>query len=343
MPSTAPALHLALPGLCWPVAALRDLVFDLPLPALATLLGKGTVQRYPVTDSTAWLARLAGIEATTVPIAALRLLAMGQASDARQGGWICLDPVHLRVEKTQLIVTDPADMQLDDAEADALAASLRPVLNELGHLHVGDSMNWHLHCHDHARLNTTPLPEAIGLNADILMPQADNIRVWRRVLNEVQMTLHAHPVNAARNARGLPPVNSVWPWGEGTLPEAAPPSWSVLCANGLLWQGVAKHLGCAHHAGPACYTKDDERTLLISHALTTAERTGDALRWRDAMQALEKNWFAPMLAAWQAGELPEIGIHGSGAGQGMSCVLRRSDRWRFWRKAAPLTVLGVTQ
>jgi hypothetical protein len=35
----------------------------------------------------------------------------------------------------------------------------------------------------------------------------------------VQVILHQHPVNAERRARGLPPVNSLWLWGGGPLPQ----------------------------------------------------------------------------------------------------------------------------
>lgn len=43
-------------------------------------------------------------------------------------------------------------------------------------------------------------------------------RQWRRLVNELQMLWFDHPVNHAREARGLRPVNSVWLYG------GAPPS-----------------------------------------------------------------------------------------------------------------------
>ncbi|CAM4362945.1 hypothetical protein [Kerstersia similis] len=39
------------------------------------------------------------------------------------------------------------------------------------------------------------------------------LRPWRRVLNEIQMAWHEHPVNEARAARGLVPVNGLWLYG----------------------------------------------------------------------------------------------------------------------------------
>ena len=47
---------------------------------------------------------------------------------------------------------------------------------------------------------------------------------WRALLNESQIVLHNHPINAVREARGAVAVNSLWFWGAGTLPD------SVRCA-----------------------------------------------------------------------------------------------------------------
>jgi hypothetical protein len=41
-------------------------------------------------------------------------------------------------------------------------------------------------------------------------PQEDSLREWRRLLNEIQMVWHEHPVNIARAERGEVPINSLW-------------------------------------------------------------------------------------------------------------------------------------
>ncbi len=51
------------------------------------------------------------------------------------------------------------------------------------------------------------------------LPRGDDALAWHRVMNEAQMIMHAHPVTAAREARGAPPANSIWLWGGGTLPR----------------------------------------------------------------------------------------------------------------------------
>ena len=48
------------------------------------------------------------------------------------------------------------------------------------------------------------------------------LRPWRRILNEIQMAWHDHPVNDARAERGLAPVNGLWLYG-GARPWTRPP------------------------------------------------------------------------------------------------------------------------
>lgn len=49
-------------------------------------------------------------------------------------------------------------------------------------------------------------------------------RPWRRLVNELQMLWFDHPVNRAREARGLRPVNSLWLYGGAFPSRMTPPS-----------------------------------------------------------------------------------------------------------------------
>lgn len=331
-------LHLLLPGLLWPARALQDMVFDLSLPALSWLLGRGRVEFAAAPDTLQWQAAVVGLP--QLPVAALRIASQAlEASDR----WLCLDPIHLRVERTQLIVEDPAALQLSPAEAADLKADLAPLLAELGELHLGSAHEWHLHLHVASDIRTTPLPDAIGLNGDSLMPSASNVRLWRRLLNEVQMTLHEHPVNQARQARGLPPVNSLWPWGEGAFDVAAAPEWQVIHATGSQWQGLARHLGSEWQNAPHAYRPTAGKTLVLLNTLDTAARQRDAMQWRHAMQTLEQDWFAPLQQALQNGSLQQLVLHGQGAGQCLTATVKRSDCLRFWRRPVALNMLGIKE
>ena len=78
-------------------------------------------------------------------------------------------------------------------------------------------------------------------------------------MNEAQMILHTHPVNAEREARGMPAVNSVWLWGGGTLPAITPPSYTTAGA-----------------AGPCCARWRSRRASRTATCLPAVARTAAA-------------------------------------------------------------------
>lgn len=61
-------------------------------------------------------------------------------------------------------------------------------------------------------------------------PQEAAARPWRKLVNELQMTWFEHPVNLARQERGLPAVNSLWLFG-GARPEQFPAAQKIESAQ----------------------------------------------------------------------------------------------------------------
>jgi hypothetical protein len=62
-------------------------------------------------------------------------------------------------------------------------------------------------------------------------PQEDSLREWRRLLNEIQMVWHEHPVNIARAERGEVPINSLWLFGGAK-------GWSPGHSSTLIYEGL---------------------------------------------------------------------------------------------------------
>lgn len=154
-----------------------------------------------------------------VPAAALtRELLAGDADGAT---WLSADPAWVQPDINGVRLLACGQLQLSMDEAEALAAPLKPVFGDAGMLlEVSTPDRWHL------RLPTgSPLPEfaapeqALGEDLSQHLPQGPEGRRWRVLLNEVQILLHQHPLNTQRRAHGLSPVNSVWLWGGGSLPD----------------------------------------------------------------------------------------------------------------------------
>jgi hypothetical protein len=162
-------------------------------------------------------------------------------------------------------------------------------------------------------------------------------RALRRFGAEVEMWLAAHELNREREARRVPPVNSVWLWGGGMAAPLPPPTGSYLIVGNAApdaWLcGLASWLGAqAEREGqwtaalrrvapvPA---QSDPRTLLI--VLSPDAGGASAGYW----QMLERDWFAPLAASVQRGEVPRLRLQiGRSAWQLPSRSLLRGLVWR---------------
>lgn len=329
-------LTLLVPGLLWPREILRDTTFDLPLPALSLLLGRG--RRAPLAGEAAWLADSFGIDAP-LPAAALRLLADG----GKPGGdeWLCLDPVHLRLHEWAVIPDDPATLALTTGEDAALRDTVAPLFASLGELLASAPGRWHLHLTQPADIETRPLPDAVGRAVEPTLPGGAQGAEWRRLLAEAQPLLHAHRVNRERIKAGRGTVNHLWPWGGGRLPQNAVRPFDRIWTDDPVLKGLGMLAGIEVAPPPARYTKSDGRTLVRLDQLTGASASHDALAWREALAALEADWIAPAVAAATRGAvLPRLTFIATGADRALRVDAARADLWRFWRKPLPLADLA---
>ena len=330
-------LTLVVPGLIWPRQALADLSHDLPLPALRALLGRGRRKPLPPGDGPGLLAAELGLP-SPLPAAALRRLASGAAADTAD--WLCLDPVQLAVTERHLVLGDPAQLQLAEAEAREFAVSLAPTLKSLGELEVLAPGAWNLRLAQPAPA-FPDLATAIGRAVTPFPVQAD-YAPWRAALNEAQMVLHTHHVNAARAARGLPAVNSLWPWGGGRLPAAFAPRVDRLHGDAPLLAGLARLLGIPLQPLADGLDPASSRPLAFVDALLVPARLGEAMAWRDALERLYALWLAPAGRHLREGRLSGLRLLAPGESGGVELVLDRGDAWRFWRRpCAPADAFAI--
>lgn len=144
--------------------------------------------------------------------------------------WLCVDPVQLRFHHEQIVLADASTLALTTDEAELFIAGLNRDFADLGVFDAPSADRWYLKLSP-ALLNLAParfadvppLSAVAGrrLHGDAVHLQSSlsqaKVRHWQ---NEIQMWLHAHPVNAQRRAQGLAEVNGVWLWGGGVLPPA---------------------------------------------------------------------------------------------------------------------------
>jgi len=142
-------------------------------------------------------------------------------SDAADAVWVNADPAFVIADAVTVRMLAIGNLGLTPEESSELAKPLKLLFGDAGFpLEVSAAGRWQLRCPKSARLPVFSPPSAV-LGDDMArhLPSGDNERQWRHLLNEAQVILHNHPLNAARAQRGLSTVNSVWFWGEGALPE----------------------------------------------------------------------------------------------------------------------------
>ncbi len=329
-------LTLCLPGMLLPRQALLDTVSDLELPALAHLLGKARLHRdLPATHYVRIMQRW---NLEELPAAALRLLGEGGAPGEQP--WLCLDPVHLAVDRHGVKLEDPAALALSPAEDAALRTALAPLFADVGELSATAPGHWHLRLAGSCELVTRPLPEAVGQAVDPALPSGRDGAHWRRLLAQAQTALYDHAVNRAREAAGRPAVNSLWPWGEGRLDADLAAPFDALWTTDTVLLGLARASGIAGFEPPRRFETAAGRVVAVLDNLVGPARSLDALAWRDALAGLERDWIAPAVDSMRRGRCDVLHIAAFGPDTSLDIHAGRLELLKFWRRPRPLATLA---
>ncbi|MEP7283846.1 MAG: hypothetical protein ABI696_17840 [Rubrivivax sp.] len=125
--------------------------------------------------------------------------------------WARLTPAHWAVGAHGIRMLDPATLALSEPEARALFAAVEPLFTSEGvRLAWGAPGRWYAAHEAFSDLPCASVDRAAGDSVDRWLQGPRAPRLIQRLLHEAQMVLHAHPLTAAREAQGLPPVNAVW-------------------------------------------------------------------------------------------------------------------------------------
>ncbi len=334
-------LIVVVPGLCGPESdpPVSEYLRDSRPAALDCLLSRGRVQTNSGEGLDATLARFFGLAVAAdqeLPAAALTWLAdTGQPPAA----WLMrADPVHLRADQSCLRLFDSHSFSITREEADALVAAFNDYFRDTGwELAAPLPQRWYLSLPEPASLQTLSPDRVAGQDIDPCLPRGAEAARWHALLNEIQMLFHTHPVNAARELHGAPPINSIWPWGGGRLPGKLQPRVTRLLADHPLATGLARHavISLAEPPGTAgelLAGLEDGRTLLLDDRLEWPAHYGDVDAWLDALQDLETGWFAPLLEALRRGALASLEIHPC---NGHGLQVTRGMLRCFWKRVRP--------
>ena len=336
-------LTLALPFALPPPELAADLKRAMRTPALAALLSR--TNRHVQTDfdnsrrvlpHEAWLAHALGLAGAPdgdhagAPLAPSVMRGLGQAP--AEGHWFLVHPVHVQIARNHLLMGDQRQLPLDEADSRALFESAKPYFDEIGKpLLYGDAHTWFARADDWAGLRAASPDAATGQNLNAWMPEGAQALATRKLQNEVQMLWYAHPVNAARQERGLAPINSFWLWGGAGAAPATPAAAPLFSAEAPAWLAALAEPARRDIDAAALLTHKPERALVVQGTLIGAGLGADWSDWLLRMQRLERDWFVPLLAALKEGRLGQLTLMLSNRDAYAEFGSSKNAQRKFWR------------
>lgn len=332
------------------------LASGLPREALAAALG---TLRFGAAERLAggwrgWLAaRLRRPDLDSLPLAATVALAAAGAgsTDAARGAagaWLAT-PLHLVAGLDTLHLPRDGILSLTRAERAELAADFITVLG-------GDGLSLHAVEGDALLLRGLRVPQVttveparcLGVDLVHAQPTGPGAPALRRLMAEIEMWLHDHPVNRRREREGRAAVRSLWLWGgearptgAGSRADAGSVAAAIATATGIrqvysndAWVRAAARLAAvelaAEDALPAEASFGAPGDVLATASLPSGAGAD--------LDDFEHRYLRPAIAAL-----------GSGCLDGLSVIsadrrvrVAASDRYRVWRpRRAWLTALGA--
>ena len=215
---------------------------------------------------------------------------LGLTKTRGNAGWAWVTPCHLDAQSHHLSMKDPHELALSATECETLRNAMEPYFAEDGiELHSLSDCTWLAFGEVFRDLPTTSLERVAGTHVDVWLHQQKQPKSLQRLHNEMQMLLHTHAVNVAREARGATTVNAFWISGTGS-PEAQP-------------NPVSERLECVD-------------------ALRQSALRDDAKAWTAAWATLDATVLADLVQSAKAGKSVKLTL----CGERMAATLELQDK-----------------
>jgi hypothetical protein len=315
--------------------------------ALELLLARGRRRSGPGTGLEAWLLDAFSV-ARGADLPAAPYCLVGDGGEPEGVWWMCADPVNLQATRDSVVISDAAGLDISHAETESLVAHLNMHFAVSGvSFHPLRPDRWYARVEHQAAMQAVPTADARGRPLTDLLPQGTDSQRWRALLNEIQMLLHDHPVNLDREAHGAPAVNGVWLWGGGRVVDTPRSRFGCVTSDNPLAKGLAITAGNRHSPLPASARQWLARAdgsgveAIVLEALRAPAAYGDMAAWQAALEALESDWFAPLLGALRTSRIGMITLCSPAAAQTHETETTRQDLRYFWRRRRPLSAYAA--
>jgi hypothetical protein len=136
-------------------------------------------------------------------------------NQAGSGYYLYAAPVHLVLQRDTFSLA--AVLTLNIEESAVLTTALNKQFEADGLMFFWHQDKWFLHLNNNPNITTHAPKAALNKAIGAYLPAGAGAMQWAAFTNEIQMLLFEHPINQAREASGLPAINSIWCYGLGKI------------------------------------------------------------------------------------------------------------------------------
>ena len=242
---------------------------------------------------------------------------------------LCIEPVHLHATRDHLVLLPLSELAIPQNELTILMEEANIIFSEEGIIPISNNgFTWIYAGSDYESLYTHSVAQATGRNIDWWLPKDTVVsglaKRWRRIQNEIQMRWHIHPINEAREAQGLPRINSVWVYGIG---KATDITYSPELTNAT--QIISDHPWMTSIAAQCGIP------LLKSQTVEWEQQASDIFVW---LKDIDKQWPRLVQAMFELDlEITLIDFPQGIRKRTFRAKDYRGPAWKFWHKNQPPT------
>jgi hypothetical protein len=292
-------------------------------PHLARLGGRGSIRGLPPASDGLRVWQIALLNSLGIddraqyPSAAVTRT--GDIAEPARDFWLHLQPMHFMAGLDRLTAvvlhgsTGVARAELAELEP-TIAAHLRAGGMQLVTTARGD---WLLHSERALDVKVETPETAASTPLEQAMPRGRDAPELRRLMTELQMLLHEHPVNVERARRGVPEINAVWLHGAGEIRGLQRYALPQAFGDDLYLRGIYRLNDSDVTAAPP-----DAQALLAR-----LRSRAVAVVAADDIDVLEAAWIAPLSRALAAGALARLEV----VIDRCAVTVARRSLLKFWR------------
>lgn len=253
---------------------------------------------------------------------------------------VIAEPVHLRADQATLRLFDQRLLDISDDEWADLYSVCRDFFAEQDWVLIqSEDKRWYLQPSGHNEIITTAICDVMGDSIDPQLPTGKDAMFWHRLMNELQMLLHTHPVNIAREQQEKPMINSLWFWGAGKITQTIKSELNYVWGGGSEVKGLSRSAQIKHSnitdfdRQLASRQLATGKHLLIIDDLMSHNAYQDVEDWYQCLTTIIQDYFSPLLELLQAGKLDELIIYPV---NGVSYRITPRNLRYFWRRIKAL-------